>query len=120
MKRAIGPGQKVELSELYNQYGVKHGLTEGREFVEWLRNVKLKDTNKWKVVYNEDTGIQENISEQEVKDELVKEKPKATENVSPMVKTKLSVEDGLRILGFALAVGKASKEERTITISNLN
>lgn len=50
MKRSVGPGQKVPLDELYDQYGKKHGLSKGEEFVEWLRSVKLRDANKWTVV----------------------------------------------------------------------
>jgi len=49
MKRSVGPGMKIPLDELYEQYGVKHGLAEGEEFVEWLRAVKLKDTDKWRI-----------------------------------------------------------------------
>lgn len=50
MKRAIGPGATVSLKELYKQYGKKHNLKKGTEFVEWLRTVKLTDTKRWKVV----------------------------------------------------------------------
>ena len=50
MKRAIGPGATVPLDELYDQYGKKHSLKKGDEFVEWLKTVKLKDHEKWKVV----------------------------------------------------------------------
>lgn len=50
MKRSIGPGQKVPLDELYDQYGKKHGLTKGEEFVEWLKTVKLRDKQKWDVI----------------------------------------------------------------------
>jgi len=50
MKRTIGPGQKISLSELFEQYGKKHSLSEGEEFVSWLKTVKLKDHNKWSVV----------------------------------------------------------------------
>jgi len=50
MKRAIGPGATVPLDELYEQYGKKHNLKKGDEFIEWLKTVKLKDTNRWKVV----------------------------------------------------------------------
>lgn len=50
MKRSVGPGMKIPLDELYEQYGIKHGLAEGEEFVEWLRSVKLQDNNKWKIV----------------------------------------------------------------------
>jgi hypothetical protein len=54
MKRAIGPGATVPLSELYKQYGKKHNLKKGAEFVEWLRTVKLTDVNRWKVVVEGD------------------------------------------------------------------
>ena len=50
MKRAIGPGSTVSLKELYKQYGKKHNLAKGDEFVAWLRTVKLKDTERWEVV----------------------------------------------------------------------
>ena len=40
MKRAVGPGAKISLDDLYEQYGKKHGLAEGEEFVEWLKSVK--------------------------------------------------------------------------------
>jgi hypothetical protein len=54
MKRAIGPGVKVSLDELYEQYGKKHNLTRGTEFVEWLRNIKLRDMDRWKIVLDEE------------------------------------------------------------------
>lgn len=54
MKRAVGPGVKVSLDELYEQYGRKHNLTEGTEFVEWLRNVKLRDIDRWKIILEEE------------------------------------------------------------------
>ena len=49
MKRAIGPGAKVPLTELYDQYGPKHELEKGQEFVEWLKNVKLQGSDNWHV-----------------------------------------------------------------------
>ena len=53
MKRAIGPGEKVELDELYLQYGVKYNLAEGNEFIQWLKSVKLKDAERWRIVIEE-------------------------------------------------------------------
>ena len=53
MKRSVGPGEKIPLSELYEQYGKKHDIEEGDAFVEWLKAVKVKDTNTWKVMYGE-------------------------------------------------------------------
>ena len=50
MKRAVAPGGKIPLSELYDQYGKKHELAKGKEFISWLENVKLRDDDKWQVV----------------------------------------------------------------------
>ena len=54
MKRAIGPGQKIPLAELYEQYGAKHNIEQGEPFITWLTEVKLKDRNKWKVFTEDD------------------------------------------------------------------
>ena len=54
MKRSIGPGVKVPLRELYEQYGKKHSIAEGQEFVGWLRNVKLRDSSRWRIILEED------------------------------------------------------------------
>ena len=89
MKRSIGPGAKVPLDELFEQYGAKHGLKEGEEFVEWLRSVKLRDNKMWKIVV-EDEAAQE-ISEEV---EKVEETPTPKQDVvTPMVPTKMTVED---------------------------
>jgi len=50
LKRSIGPGQKVSLDDLYDQYGKKHGLEKGDEFIQWLKTIKLKDVEKWSIV----------------------------------------------------------------------
>lgn len=50
MKRAVSPGGKIPLDELYDQYGKKHDLPKGDGFIEWLRNVKLKNNDNWKIV----------------------------------------------------------------------
>lgn len=52
MKRSIGPGHKIALDELFAQYGEKHDLKPGKEFVEWLKSIKLKDRSTWEIVYN--------------------------------------------------------------------
>ena len=54
MKRKIGPNGEVELDDLYKQYGEKHGLAEGEEFVSWLKNVKLQNNKVWAVVLFEE------------------------------------------------------------------
>jgi hypothetical protein len=52
MKRSIRPGGEVSLDELYTQYGEKHSIEAGEPFVEWLRNVKLKNKDYWEIVYD--------------------------------------------------------------------
>ncbi|MCK4526416.1 hypothetical protein KAW18_03525 [candidate division WOR-3 bacterium] len=54
MKRTVGPGKKISLSELYNQYGEKHGIEEGDAFIEWLKDIKLRNSKIWKIVCGED------------------------------------------------------------------
>lgn len=53
MKRSVAPGNKIPLDELYEQYGKKHDLKEGKDFVEWLEAVKLRDKLMWKIVYGD-------------------------------------------------------------------
>lgn len=53
MKRSIGPGHKIPLDELYEQYGEKHDIEEGQTFVDWLKTVKLKDSDVWEVVFKD-------------------------------------------------------------------
>lgn len=63
LKRNVEPGGKIELDDLYEEYGKKHRLNEGKEFVGWLTNVKLKDRNKWKVIFTPEEGVEEVVSE---------------------------------------------------------
>jgi len=93
MKRTIGPGHKVSLDDLFKQYGAKHGLEEGTPFVEWLRNVKLRDAGIWEVVYSEASAAQatEAAPESEVK-ELVNSMDK-TNLVVPFVKKPMEPSD---------------------------
>lgn len=78
MKRTIGPGpqHKVLLDDVYDQYGEKHGLEKGDEFVEWLKSIKLSDTTKWAIVYNDG------------KDSVQDEQRELTEkDLQPVIKT---------------------------------
>jgi len=92
MKRAIGPGGKIYLDELFQQYGIKHNLEEGPEFIDWLRNVKLKDRNKWKIVL-EDVSETVTVESSEATNTTPKEKQRNNENIAPMVKKKLTVDE---------------------------
>jgi hypothetical protein len=93
MKRTIGPGHKVALDDLFKQYGAKHELEAGAPFVEWLRNVKLRDGSIWEVVYDETSPEQavEATPEYEVK-ELVNTMDK-TNLVVPFVKKPIEPKD---------------------------
>lgn len=49
-KRSVRPGGKIPLKELYDVYGKKHNIKEGKAFVTWLNEVKLKNmTDSWEV-----------------------------------------------------------------------
>jgi len=61
MKRAVAPGGKIPLDELYDQYGKKHDLPKGKDFIEWLQNVKLRNNTNWKIV----------LKDEKVKEEVV-------------------------------------------------
>jgi hypothetical protein len=93
MKRTIGPQHKVNLDDLYKQYGAKHGLEEGMPFVEWLRNVKLRDTSIWEVIYDEanQTQVEEAAPESEVKEQI--NDTDTTNLVVPFVKKPLEPSD---------------------------
>ena len=73
MKRSVAPGKKIPLSELYEQYGKKHDIKEGNDFVAWLKTVKLRNTQVWKIVYGEEL---EEIAEDVVSDIQVMEEDK--------------------------------------------
>lgn len=83
MKKAIGPGAKVPLQELYDQYGKKHDLAKGDEFIGWLKAVKLRDDEKWVVVT-------EQTEEPEQEDTTLKEVRIDVNKVNPK---KMSIED---------------------------
>jgi hypothetical protein len=52
MKRSVRPGGKIPIDELYEQYGKKYDMKPGEEFLKWLTDVKLKNQEKWKIVYD--------------------------------------------------------------------
>jgi hypothetical protein len=97
MKRSVGPGHKIPLDELYTQYGEKHELEEGPLFVEWLRQIKLKDSSIWDVVYEEETTEkEETIKKEETtkkKAEIVKDVKAENLTSPPVVIKELEVND---------------------------
>lgn len=109
MKRSFGPGHTVELDEIYDQYGKKHDLKKGMQFVDWLRRVKLRDDSIWEIVYK--SSKEQSKEEEQPKSE--EENVKVGDNVSPMVKKGLTVDDIT-----SLSVRKA--RERLPKINDLN
>lgn len=100
MKRNIGPGGKIPLSELYEQYGKKHSIKKGKDFIEWLKAVKIKNSKTWKIVLKE-----------EATDDVVKEIQESVKlpientgsNVVPPVTSELSVQD---VVMFSVRQGR--------------
>ena len=94
MKRSVGPGAKVPLSELFEQYGVKHNLSDGKEFIDWLRDTKLKGKDNWRIVVEDDTAstVTTEVAP-EAKPAVTRNKKPVVDNVAPMVKSKMEVKD---------------------------
>lgn len=97
MKRSIGPGQKVPLDDLYEQYGIKHGIDQGDLFVDWLRQVKLRDTTIWEIKYRKiqpTTVVAKDIQPKKVKSEKVDPNPgKSNTQQTPFVASKATADD---------------------------
>jgi len=104
LKRSIGPRAKVSLDELYEQYGKKHDLPENEEFVNWLRNVKLRDFDVWEIVFEDEIGesAQSNGSNEIDADN--------SDLTVPFVKKDLEIEDIV-----SMPVRKARQELTKIT-----
>lgn len=80
MKRSIAPGEKIPLGSLYEQYGEKHDLAEGEEFVKWLREVKLRNEDKWEIVLE---ATEEAVKEPKEEEKLKEEKKPREEVEGP-------------------------------------
>lgn len=94
MKRSVGPGAKVPLSELFEQYGVKHNLSDGKEFIDWLRDTKLKGKDNWRIVVEDDSASPVTTDVvPEIKPVVTRNKKPVVDNVAPMVKSKIEVKD---------------------------
>ena len=121
MKRSVGPSATIPLQELYDQYGARHGLSEGDEFVHWLRSVKLKDINRWQVFdendkpYGEVSKAQPKQGKEAPEQGLAKAEEKAKaqsrgDAQTPLVVKELTVDDVVE-----LSVRKARDIVPTIT-----
>lgn len=93
MKRSIGPGHKIPLDELYEQYGEKHDIEEGQPFVDWLKTVKLKDSDVWEVVFkkNKQDIIEEPVENTEPADQPAKKFTGS--NVDPVALVNMTVRE---------------------------
>lgn len=90
MKRSVGPGAKISLQELYDQYGVKHEIDEGT-FIDWLQTVKLRGSKKWKLIL-ESSAEDKQKKGSDYSEEMSK-RAKKSDSVTPPVSTKMGVED---------------------------
>lgn len=101
MKRSVGPGATIPLQELYEQYGARHGLSEGDEFVQWLKEVKLRDRDKWQIFteddkkYGEVSKVKESKVKNEGQGEAQTEKPGRSrgDSPAPVVEKEMTVDD---------------------------
>lgn len=101
MKRSVAPGNKIPIDELYKQYGEKHDIKEGSDFVEWLSNVKLKDKQMWKIVYGDGLATVTKDVVSEISPQPGLEKAKAAQDINKMTIQEvvmLSVRQGREIL----------------------
>lgn len=117
MKRAVGPGAKIPLQEIYDQYGKKHNLKPDKDFVMWLRSVKLRDRDKWGIFSLDNKPFEDVILEVD-KDEKVDEDMTTVvvkvdkargDNVAPPVVKDMEIADII-----ALSVRKAREAIPTI------
>jgi len=96
LKRSVGPGEKIPLDDLYEQYGIKHEIEKGEPFVVWLRKVKLRNDDIWEIKYrdveSESISGSENTSIQTGKDEATKSKQS-----TPFVQSQLEPEELARL-----------------------
>lgn len=96
LKRAIRPGGEIPLDELYVQYGKKYNLSEGKDFVDWLRKVKLRDAEIWDIVLKEETQEKLEDLSLEAKKELkaeISEGKKRVDMQSPFVPKTVTIEE---------------------------
>lgn len=108
MKRSIRPGGEIPLDELYEQYGKKYEIQPNDDFINWLKTVKLRNTDRWKIVFS----LDDNTSLEEKKE--VEVTGNVNYGVVPMVSKGMKVEDIVN-----LTVRSARVELAKITDLNL-
>jgi hypothetical protein len=110
MKRSVGPGQRIPLDELYEQYGKRHDIKKGKEFIGWLQKVKLRDSSRWQIFTKEDKPYEEASPVKESKEEkqvqgstVVKTDKSRGENVAPVVPTDMAIDD---VIGLSVRAAR--------------
>ena len=95
MKRTVGPGAKIPLDDLYAQYGERHNLKKGKEFVQWLQDVKLRDKSNWRIFKADDMPYEEASPKSEPKEEapVVETKKTRGDNVATIVTKEITVDE---------------------------
>jgi len=127
LKRSVGPNEKISLDELYKNYGVKHDIPEGKPFVDWIREIKLRDRDVWEVMYKE-TNTNIEISPSDSQSKVIEKENKP---VAPFVKTELTADElvelsvrnlkgqldkitDLKILKYALSKASQLQDKDTV------
>lgn len=93
MKRTVGPGAKIPLDDLYAQYGERHNLKKGKEFIQWLQDVKLRDRKNWRIFKTDDMPYEEEVQEKKVETPTVETKKTRGDNVATIVTKEISVDE---------------------------
>jgi len=94
MKRTVGPGAKIPLDDLYAQYGERHNLKKGKEFVQWLQDVKLRDKSRWRIFKSDDNPYEEEVQkEKKVEAPTVDTKKTRGDNVATIVTKEITVDE---------------------------
>jgi hypothetical protein len=94
MKRSVGPGANIPLQDIYDQYGKKHNLRSKKEFIKWLKEVKLRDRDRWQIFEEDGKSLDDVSTNAEIKDELKVESNKSRgDNVPPVVEKEIEISD---------------------------
>jgi len=94
MKRAVGPGANILLQDIYDQYGKKHNLKSKKEFIKWLKEVKLRDRDKWQIFAEDDKSLDDVSINTESTEEVEVEVNKSRgDNVPPVVMKDIEISD---------------------------
>ena len=91
-KMSVRPGGKISLQELYDMYGKQHNIEE-KDFVKWLKEVKLKGKlDQWQVVEEDSTYTTEIETPTKSIDTEFE-----TNNKGDVVARKMSIEDVINL-----------------------